>query len=80
VKPFVKNVYVIVLLFPTSMFAIQIIHEEFGQSWFCYVLHVVYASRFFSQKTQDAKRAIICPNGGVYVLKRSISSRKLQAT
>jgi hypothetical protein len=80
VKPFVKNVYVIVLLFPTSMFAIQIIHGEFGQSWFCYKLHVVYASRFFFQKTQDAKMAIICPNGGVYFVKRSISLRKLQAT
>ncbi len=55
----------IVLLFPTSMFAIQIIHGEFGQSWFCYILHAVYASRFFSQKTQDAKMAIICFNGGV---------------
>jgi len=80
VKGFSKNVYVIVLLFPTSMFAFQIIHGEFGQSWFCCILHVVYASRFYSQKTQDAKMIIICPNGGVYFVKRSISLRKLQAT
>jgi predicted RNA-binding Zn-ribbon protein involved in translation (DUF1610 family) len=35
---------------------------------------------YIFQKTQDAKMAIICPNGGVYFVKRSISSRKLQAT
>jgi hypothetical protein len=36
--------------------------------------------KVFSQKTQDAKMAIISPNGGVNFVKRSISSRKLQAT
>jgi hypothetical protein len=60
------------------MFAIKIIHGEFGQNWFCCILHVCVHQSFFFQKAQDAKKAIICPNGGVYFVKISISSRNLQ--
>jgi hypothetical protein len=59
-----KNVNVIVLLFPTSMFAFQIIHGEFGQSWFCYILDVIYASRFFLKKPKMPKWLLFVPMVG----------------
>jgi hypothetical protein len=81
VKPFVKNIYVTVLLFhyinvcnPNHPWRI------WSKLVLLYFACSVCIKVFFFKKTQDAKKVIICPNGGVYFVKRSISSRNLKVT